>query len=137
MEYLRIHNEYKFIKKRSVMNYLISQRQNIEKHFHNWTINMLNNIAKFEESNLAQLKNIATTAFAETVQEITSNEGTKWKAFESALDGIRKGEMNYKNDVVLPTLISKIKEKTSKLKELSAEEEAKMLSLTANQRLVI
>jgi hypothetical protein len=39
--------------------------------------------------------------------------------------------MNYQNDIVLPNLIEKIKAKTQALKSLSKEEEAKMLSLSA------
>lgn len=63
IEYMRVHQEYRFIKKRSLMNYLINQRLNLEKHFHNRTITMLGNIAKFEESNLTQLKQIAIDSF--------------------------------------------------------------------------
>jgi hypothetical protein len=128
---MRIHNEYQYIKKRSLLNYLVNSRMNVEKHFHNRTITMLNNITKFEESNLHEFKGIAIECFQETVKEIHSNKNTKRSAFEAALDGIRSGEMNYQNDIVLPNLIDKIKAKTQALKSLSKEEEAKMLSLSA------
>lgn len=39
--------------------------------------------------------------------------------------------MDYGNDFVLPAVLDKIKNKTDKLKNMSAEEEGKMLSLTA------
>ena len=39
--------------------------------------------------------------------------------------------MNYERDIVKDTLVSILKQKTNALKNLSAEEESKMLSLTA------
>lgn len=45
--------------------------------------------------------------------------------------------MDYKNDFVLPSVIDKIRDKTTKLKSMSAEEESKMLSLTSHQRDII
>jgi hypothetical protein len=85
---MRIHKEYKFIKKRSLMNYLINSRLNLEKHFHNRTITMLNNITRFEEANLIRLKGIALECFAETSKEITGGQDTQRQAFMAALDGI-------------------------------------------------
>ncbi len=88
IEYMRIHKEYRYIKKRSLMNYLINSRLNLEKHFHNRTITMLNNITRFEEANLVKLKGIAQDCFVETSKEITSSKETQRQAFLAALDGI-------------------------------------------------
>jgi len=88
IEYMRVHQEYRYIKKRSLMNYLINQRLNLEKHFHNRTIVMLNNISKFEENNLTQLKQIAIDSFQETVKQVADDKNIHRQIFESALDGI-------------------------------------------------
>jgi hypothetical protein len=45
--------------------------------------------------------------------------------------------MDYQNDIVLPTLIEKIKVKTAHLKKLTHEEEGKLLSLTNQQKEII
>lgn len=42
--------------------------------------------------------------------------------------------MNYSNDIVMENLMKTFKEKTAKLKNLTPEEEGKLLSLTAEQR---
>ena len=52
--------------------------------------------------------------------------------FQSALEGIRKGRMEYENDPLLPILSEEIMKRTEAYKGLSAEEESKLLSLTAD-----
>ena len=73
---------------------------------------------------------MAVDCYAETVKELTNDKATHRNAFLAALDGIRKGEMDFKNDSVLPHLVKKLKAKTDPLKTLSREEEGKLLSLT-------
>ena len=64
LEYNRIHNEYRFIKKRALLNYLTNSRLNLEKHFHDRAVAMLNNVQNFETQNLStQLKDVAQSAF--------------------------------------------------------------------------
>lgn len=46
---------------------------NLEKHFHNRTIQMLDNITKFEANNLQKLKEIATESFSETVVDLNKD----------------------------------------------------------------
>lgn len=45
--------------------------------------------------------------------------------------------MDYKNDIILPTLLEKIRVKTNKYKSLTPEEEGKILSLTSQQKEII
>lgn len=52
IEFLRIHSEYEFIKKRSFVNFLTNEKLNVEKHFHDRAVNMLNTIKRFENDNL-------------------------------------------------------------------------------------
>lgn len=56
------------------MNYLINSRLNLEKHFHNRTIQMLENVSKFENNNLQKLKDLATQSFKETVEDLNNNK---------------------------------------------------------------
>jgi len=57
--------------------------------------------------------------------------------FQSALLGIRKGEMTYENDPLLPLIESEIQTRTAAYAGLSAEEESKMLALTDDQKKII
>ena len=59
------------------------------------------------------------------------------KMFQSALAGIRKGRMEYENDPLLPILSDEIMKRTESFKGLSAEEESKLLALTAEQKRII
>ncbi len=135
LDYKRIHDEYRFIKKRAMLNFLVNQRLNLEKHFHNRTIAMLESIANQEQRQLQSFKQIAVDSFNETLTHLRENpEETHKRSFQQALEGIRKGEMNYSNDIVMENLMKTFKEKTAKLKNLTPEEEGKLLSLTAEQR---
>ena len=44
LEYVRIHNEYDFVKKRALINFLTNEKLNLELHFHNRAVNMLKTI---------------------------------------------------------------------------------------------
>jgi len=53
--------------------------------------------------------------------------------FESALIGIKRKQMTYENDPILPLVQQTIKESVSKVTSLSAEEQNKLVNLTADQ----
>lgn len=58
---MRVHYEYEYIKKRGLMNFLTSERLNVEKHFYDRALGMLKQIKLFEENNMgAQLRKVAT-----------------------------------------------------------------------------
>lgn len=52
LEYSRIHKEYDFVKKRSLINFLTNEKLNLEAHFHERTVNMLNSVQRYERQNL-------------------------------------------------------------------------------------
>lgn len=52
LEYSRVCEEYDYVKKRSLVNFLTNEKLNLENHFHNRTVNMLKLIHSFEEQNL-------------------------------------------------------------------------------------
>jgi len=51
------------------------------------------------------------------------------ESFEAALDGLKKGEMTYATDPLLPMLQIEIEKRTEHFKTLTPEDERKILSL--------
>lgn len=41
MEYVRINNEYNYVKKRALVNFMTNSRMSLERHVHNRAANML------------------------------------------------------------------------------------------------
>ena len=48
MEYVRLNDEYDYVKKRALVNYLTNEKLNVEQHFHTRSLNMLKMIQNFE-----------------------------------------------------------------------------------------
>ena len=137
VDYMKIHEEYKYIKKRSMVNFLTNERQNLEKHFHGRTLDMLKSIRSYEEQNLKnKLKSVTQDAFDATMKIIDTDKGGKISdlAFKSALDGIRKGKMDFSKDPVLPIMKKELHSRVADLKEMTPEEESALLSLNPDQR---
>lgn len=108
LEYVRIFNEYDYVKKRALVNFLTNEKLNLELHFHTRTINMLKSIQNYEQQNLRQhLRQIVIGSF-EKVQESIATPETKKQiqkdAFKSALAGISSGVMKFEHDPLLPIL---------------------------------
>jgi hypothetical protein len=140
LEYIRIHKEYQFVKKRSLVSFLTNEKLNVEKHFHDRAVNMLQTISNFEVTNLnLKLKEITTDSLNATLEaaKTTHRDEFQRKSFESALEGLHKGLMSYNNDPILPYVLKEIKARTEEYKSLSAEDESKLLSLTTSQRKVV
>jgi len=71
MEYVRINNEYDFVKKRALVNFLTNSRTNVEAHFHGRAQSMLNSIERYEQANLKNLiGSISNDAFAKIEQQL-------------------------------------------------------------------
>ena len=49
IEFNSITAEYQFVKKRALINFLTNEKLNLERHFHNRVLNMLNLIKNFED----------------------------------------------------------------------------------------
>lgn len=136
IEYMRIHNEYQFVKNRSLVNFLTNERLNLEKHFHDRTVGMLSTIASYEQQNLKnKLSTIAQESFAATMERVNSDHdgSVQEAAFEDALDGITKGKMTFAKDPVMPILQEEINSRTADLRNLTPEQESAMLSLKPDQ----
>lgn len=130
LEYLRLHNEYEHVKKRSLVNFLTNERLEVEKHMHERALAMLRTIYNFEQGNLrAELKRIVNEALESSLNQLRNEQQSELhsSAFASALEGIRRGEMNYREDPILPLVLEKIRAATQRLKNLTPEQEAQLL----------
>uniref|UniRef100_A0A7S3P0L1 Uncharacterized protein n=1 Tax=Euplotes crassus TaxID=5936 RepID=A0A7S3P0L1_EUPCR len=137
IDYFSIHNEYKFVKKRSMVNFMTNERLNLEKHFHERTVNMLHQIQGFEQQNMKnKLKSVTQEAFDATLAKIESDEEDVIynQCFDAALDGIRKGRMDFKMDPVLPIMTEELSSRVSVLKNLTEEQENRLLSINEDQK---
>lgn len=137
VDFMGIHNEYKFIKKRAMVNYLSNERLNLEKHFHDRTVNMLKNISSLEAQNLKNKVNAVTKeAVDATMAKVDRDQDGEIteQAFQAALDGLRKGKMDYAKDPVLPILQEEISSRVADMRSMTAQEESDLLSLNSDQR---
>lgn len=141
IEFIRLQGEYDYIKKRALINFLTNQKLDAEAHFHTRTMNMLRQIQNYESQNLRNhLKQIAVGSLDvinTSLTDPTRKADIQQKAFEASLEGIRSGSMAYEKDPILPILQEEINSRIAHFKGLSAEEESKLLSLTADQRRII
>ena len=106
MEYLSINDEYDYIKKNALQNYLTSQRHGVEEHMKARAQSMLTSIERFEQNNLKKLLGTITTGALDKVKSSMEDPETREEIdeqfFQSALQGIRAGVMRYENDPLLP-----------------------------------
>ena len=141
MEYTRINKEYDYVKKRALVNFLANSREGLEQHFHGRSQNMLNSIELFEVNNLkkllGQIGDGAKAKVAASLADPSIRAEIDEGMFQSALAGIRKGEMHYENDPLLPIANAEIEARTQAYAGLSAEEESKLLQLTDEQKKII
>ena len=112
------------------MRKLTSERLEVEKHMHERALAMLRTIYNFEQGNLrAELKRIVNEALESSLNQLRNEQQSELhsSAFASALEGIRRGEMNYREDPILPLVLEKIRAATQRLKNLTPEQEAQLL----------
>ena len=138
IDYYLIHKEYNYVKKRVLTSYLENQRASLNTHFQERTISMLNNIKNLENNNVkAETNRIAETALNNVllkVKDASQNKEVLDASFESALNGLRKGVMQYENDKVLPLFLEELSKLSQPVLNLSPEEENKKFALTNDQK---
>lgn len=61
-------------------------------------------------------------------------ESIKRASFLSALDGIRTGQMTYKDDAILPAIEAEMSARLEKFKGLTKEQETELFALSDDQR---
>lgn len=108
LEFHRIDNEYEFVKKRALINFLTNAKMTAEANFYSRATTMLKSIQSFEQANLkSTLRGIADGSTEKVLGLIDNPEHSatiKRASFDSALDGIRNGVMTYNGDALLPMI---------------------------------
>jgi len=139
IEYVRLNNEYDYIKKRALVNFLTSQRTELENHMTSRAANMLNSIERVEAMNLKNLLNGIGKGALEKVNAAVSGGDSEIKeaAFQCALGGIRDGSMTYKGDPLMPILTGEINSRVNAYKNMSMEEQGKLMALNNEQKKMI
>ena len=135
MEYLELHKDFQAIKAESVNRFVQNEQINLKKHIQSRATNLLTTAQAMEQRNRQdQVNMILEKALAE-VDKLQKNIPASVidASFQSALDGIKSGVMDYKNDVVLPLILEKIKVEVGKIKNLSAAEQKKLVTLSEAQ----
>lgn len=141
LEYQRIDKEYQFVKKRALINFLTNSKLNAEANFHTRTLSMLNQIQNFEQNNLKQeMRSVVQGSIDKVfgyVEDPSHSDEIRRASFESALSGIRSGEMTYSNDIILPMIESEVRDRLQRFQGMSAQEEASLLSLSEEQKRIV
>ena len=135
MEYLELHRDFQNIKTESINRFVANEQLNLKKHIQNRAAGLLSNAKSMEAKNRQEIINGILKKVVSEVESLQKNIPAKVleASFEAALDGISTGVMDYKKDIVLPMILEKAKAEVSKLQNLSAEEQKKLLMLSEAQ----
>jgi hypothetical protein len=137
VEYLALHKEYFGMKAELMDNYLKNSRVLLKKHTYDRTLAVLRATERFEQDNLkAKIKAVFKEAVDSAAKDLTGPgaEKIRQQAFKAALKGIRKGQMNYEEDPLLPLVLSKIEEFKGKADQMTQAELSRLVSLNADQK---
>lgn len=95
----------------------------MDKFFFERTNNLLKSIERIENQNISdKIKQIAEESYRAVINKINDPQQKKSfheNSFQSALDGLRTGKMQYKNDPILPLLINEVRSRVDPLRNLS------------------
>lgn len=84
IQYQFLTKEFDYIKKRSLQNFLTTEKLNVEKHFHDRSFNMLKSIAKFETENMINLSKTIAQESMEVVHKSLADPALKDDILEGA-----------------------------------------------------
>lgn len=135
LEFWEIHREFLNVKSESINNFMANEYQNLQKHINDRALNILTQAKAFEETNKNRiLSGIVEGALKEIDTQLkTNNDEIQRKIFESALEGLSKGYMDYSNDPILPLVQTYVKDNLKKYSNLTADEQSKLISLSESQ----
>ena len=141
LEFNNVDKEYEFVKKRGLINFLTNSKLNAEASFHQRTVSMLNQIQNFEQANLkGEMRNVVQGSFDKVLgflDDPEQAERIRRGSFESALAGMRTGQMTYEGDILLPMLEEEVKERLHRFEGMTKEEEGQLLSLSTEQKKIV
>jgi len=115
---------------------MANEYTNLQKHISDRAQNVLTQAKSFEEMNRNKiLHGIVEGANAELDRALAGPNADEIKRamFNSALQGLSKGYMDYSNDPVLPMIQDYVRREMDRYSNLSVEEQSKLISLSENQ----
>lgn len=136
LQYWELHRDFINVKSESVTNFMANEYTNLQKHIHDRAQNILVQAKAFENMNKNRIMSgIIEGATAEIDKQLAGSNSTQIKRaiFESALEGLSKGYMDYNNDPILPLVKSYVKDEVARYTNLSPEEQSKLISLSEAQ----
>lgn len=124
IDYFSVHQDYHSIKAESINRFLAIEQVNLKNHINARAQRILQSAEQMETSNQRSLINsIVSEALAEVNKTLDSSiDSIQDAMFESALIGIKKQQMTYENDPLLPLIKEKIEAKIKKLTALTEEQ---------------
>ena len=107
----------------------------LKNHLKERTINLLEGAKTMEAQNKKKITTEVLTNIKQKMKSLKDSPSQEIKddSFTRALDGIRKGTINYGQDKVLQNLLEVTRTEISKINGLSEAEKDKMLCLTEAQ----
>jgi len=136
LQYWELHSEFLTVKAESVNNFMANEYMNLQKHINERAQNLLTQAKSFEEMNRNKIiSGIVEGANAEIDRQLSGPNAKEIKKaiFDSALEGLSKGYMDYNNDPILPLIQNYVKSEMQRYSNLSPEEQSKLISLSEAQ----
>jgi hypothetical protein len=135
LEYFDLHKEFRAIKEDAVRKLLDAEETILKQHIHKRALNLLQGAQQMETANRKKITSEVLANVKEQMKQIRENptEDIKKDAFARALDGIRNGQIDYGQDLVLQKVLDITKAEVEKVNSLSEKEKDQMLCLTEAQ----
>jgi len=136
LQYWDLHSQFLQVKADSVNNFLANEYQNLQRHINDRANDILKQAKALEEINRNRiLSSIVEGATAEIDKQLAgpNKDQIQRQIFESALQGLSKGYMDYNNDPILPLVSSYVKANLEKYSNLTTEEQTKLIALSESQ----
>jgi hypothetical protein len=136
LQYWELHSEFLNVKAESVNNFMANEYTNLQKHINERAQNILTQAKSFEDLNRNRIiTGIVEGANAEIDRQLNGPNSKEIKdaIFNSALEGLSKGYMDYNNDPILPLIRNYVRSEMERYQSLSPEEQSKLISLSETQ----
>lgn len=136
LEYFTLHQDYDSVRAASIKTFIANEQLNLQRHIVDRTLSILKQAQVYEEINRQNfLKNILEQAANEIDKQLQGEGANKIQRqmLDSAIEGLRKGFMDYSNDPILPLVQGVVQREVQKIQSLSPEEQGKLVSLTEYQ----
>lgn len=135
LEYFDLHKEFKTIKNEAIEKLLVAEESILKQHIQKRATNLLEGARQMELQNQKKITSEVLNNIKSKVKLIKDGPSAEIKedSFSRALDGIRNGQINYGEDLVLKEVLNIAKSEIEKVNNLSEKQKDAMLCLTDAQ----